>query len=406
MFEYDPYSPGFQLDPYPHYRALRERTRVHFVEARNFWVLTRWDEVHDATSNPAFSASFGVQLDPFPPDLEIFPPYFNSVSTLDPPQHTRLKRLVQKIFTPKAMRPWLNQIDAIADKLVDQMLELARDDQADIVDHLAHPLPVATIGELMGIPQEDLPRLSKLAYDVGVIAFSGVEAAGAEKVMAAMSAATELGTFFEQLVATRGDDGGDDIIAALMSVRDDETGDRLTEFEVIGHAGALVLGGLETTSSLISNLAVALMSHPDQLDHLRERPEGVQGAMEETLRWDPPAQGGFRTLLSPVQIGETEIPAGARVQLLYASANRDEARFPDDDGETFRLDRQQPGGHLSFGLGPHYCLGAALARAETRSALETLMRKTTQIELRDEPCRNTELMPVIRTCTSVPVRMK
>ena len=405
MFEYDPYAPGFQLDPYPHYRGLREHAPVHFVEARNFWVLSRWDSVHDATSNPAYTVSFGVQVDPFPPDLDIFPPYFNSVSTIDPPEHTRLRRMVQKLFTPKAIRPWLNQIDGIADRLVDEMLEIARDDQADLVDHLARPLPLATIAELMRIPQGDLPMLSKLAYDAGVIAFAGVEAAGAEKVMAAMTAASELGSYFEQLVATRGHDGSDDIIGALMSVRDDDTGQGLTQFEVIGHALAVVLGGLETTSSLISNLGVALMSHPDQLDHLRERPEGVPGAIEETLRWDPPAQGTFRSTLAPVEIGEIQIPAGARVQLLWASANRDEARFPDGDGETFRLGREQPG-HLSFAAGPHFCLGAALARAETRSAFDALLRKTTEIELRDEPCRNTELMPVIRTSTSVPVRMK
>lgn len=175
----------------------------------------------------------------------------------------------------------------------------------------------------------------------------------------------------------------------------------MTNEEIIGHCVALTLGGLETTGNFIANGAVALLRHPDQFAMLRADPDLLTGAVEEMLRWDSPAQGTFRTALAPFKVDDVEVPEGARVQLLWGSANRDDQRFP--DGDRFLVQRPASAQHLAFGLGIHFCVGMVLARAEARAAFICLSRDAPGIEMSGEPVLKTALMPVIRGHVSVPV---
>jgi cytochrome P450 len=341
---FDPFAPGFTDDPYPQYAALRAAAPV-YQHPFGFWLLTCYEDV-----SWLLRASLSVE------DRNIVAGTFlqlreqmygeqavrrRGVSMLDrdPPDHTRLRRLVSKAFTPRAVQELQPRIC----DLVDGMLDTAeREGRVDLVDALAFPLPFAVIAEMLGTPPADHERIRQLT-----------------------------GTLVRSLepVADPALASADDLLTALINAEDD--GDVLDDEELIAQTLLLYIAGHETTVNLIAGGTVALLRHPAQLALLREDPALIGNAVEELLRYDSPVQASRRITTEPVSISGIAIPAGAFVMASLGSANRDEG-FWGPDAAELRLDRANARQHVSFGAGPHHCLGASLARFEASIALARL----------------------------------
>lgn len=404
VVEYDPYDPDTQRNPYPAYQALRRHSPVHFVEARNLWVVTRWDDAAQAAQSEKLTATRGVsQIDPFPDDPKSLPGYAHSIATADPPLHTRRRKLVQKVFSARTLRDWQIRIDRIAAALVDDLVAKAGGGAVvDVAGELAHPLPPLVILDLLGLPHTELEQLNDWSARA-INLLPGMEYVGMEAVMSGSAASDELARYIETLIdgTAAVELAPDGLLASLAGVRDDAA-EGLGRQELVGNAFALILGGLETTGSLVSNGLAALMRNPEQFDRLRADPGLLDGAVEEMLRYDSPAQGTFRTATEQVEIGGTLLPAEARIQLAWGAANRDEAVH--EDPESFDITRKQPR-QVAFGTGRHFCVGAALARAEARAVFTALLERTTSMTLAGEPEIKANLMPVLRSHAHVPVHL-
>jgi cytochrome P450 len=312
--------------------------------------------------------------------------------TLDPPDHTRLRRLVSGAFTPRAiagLEPWIREVTV--------RLLTATGGAAgfDLIDALAFPLPIAVISHLLGVPAEDQAQFRAWGHDVA--ASLEIQTAAAAR---AQSRAAELALtgYLQDLVRERRAHPDDSILSALIAAEDE--GDRLTSGELVSTSLLLLIAGFETTVNLIGNGTVALLGEPGSWDRLRRDPALVPAAVEEMLRYDSPVQMTVRTATEDVEVGGRVIAAGRSVVVFIGGANRDPAVFEQPD--EFRIGRPDPGRHVSFSLGMHHCLGAALARLEGRIAIEELTRRYPALELTAPPARRPLL--VLRGFESVPVR--
>jgi cytochrome P450 len=396
--KFDPYDLSFQLDPYPVYAQLRRDSPVHYVEDEDFWIVTRWDDVHDLAQGDALTARYGSQRDPFPQDQSKWPAYANAVMTFDPPDHAKYRRPLQKLFNPRAIRSWPFRVDNIAARLIGELAEAGRHGQGDIARHVAMRMPTMVFVELMGLPATEVETLAELFDDILCGIGGNVDRERAERAAAAGN--TLLDYCRELLDYRRGKEPQDNVIDNLL-IAQREDPDPMSERELLANTVFLLLAGIETTDSLLANGLTALLEHPDQMRKLRAEPETrVPGAVEEMLRYDGPAHGNFRTAIRDVDVAGVAIPAGARVLLCWAAANRDEALFPAGDGEVFDITRKQPG-HMGFGTGAHVCLGSQLARLEARAVLTELVRQTREIELVNEPTIKTFTMPIMRGRTNI-----
>jgi cytochrome P450 len=365
---FDPFAPGFTDDPYPQYAAVRAQAPV-FRHPFGFWLLTRYEDV-------AFLLRAGMSVeDSNITDRELLDlrqlmygdeaPRSGRISMLDrdPPDHTRLRRLVSKAFTPRAVEALRPRITG----LVDDMLDAAgRQGSVDLVDALAFPLPFAVIAEMLGTPPADHARIRQLS---GTIVRSLEPVADPELAAAIAAADDELTQIAAEMIAWKRAHPAGDLLTALINAEDD--GDVLDDDELIAQTLLLYIAGHETTVNLIAGGTLALLRHPGQLARLRENPGLTGNAVEELLRYDSPVQASRRITLEPVTIGGTDIPAGAFVLASLGSANRDES-FWGPDAAELRLDRENARQHVSFGAGPHHCLGASLARMEAAIALARL----------------------------------
>ena len=304
-----------------------------------------------------------------------------SLLWLDPPDHTRLRGLVAKAFTPKRVEALRPAVERLADDLLDGL-----GGEVELMEALANPLPVTVIGELLGVPPADRPRFLPLSR-AGTLAFE--PSAGPEEIAAANRAGEEMQAYFRDLFARRRDDPGDDLLTELMAV--EERGDVLSEQELVSTAILLFGAGFETTANLIGNGLLALLRHPDQLARLRDDPSLVRPAVDELLRFDGPVQVDARTAFTDLDLDGAVVPAGEVVVALLGSANRDEARFTEPDHLDVGRDE---GPSLAFGAGIHHCLGAALARMEGQVVFAGLLRRFECMELLDEspPWRDTITM--------------
>jgi len=343
-------------DPYPHYAELREAAGVHEL-VDDTYLITRHADALAAIRNHRVFSSRGARLDGM---AEL------SIISQDPPAHTRMRHLVTGPFRPAAIAALEASIRTMAESLVDDLIEANRSGAADLVRHLAVPLPVMAIANMMGIPPdryEDFRRWS----DASVSGRAGLDTDEEET----RQAQAEMGAFFLEIIAQRREQPGDDLISAVLG------GDEpLTEMEVLVFCFTLLVAGNETTTNLIGNAMMALLANPDQMEQLWSDPGLVPSAMEEALRFDPPAQAIQRRATEPVVVDGTEIPAEAAVVILLAAANRDPRHF--DEPDRFDVTRN-PRDHLSFGHGIHLCLGAGLARLEARVAYETLIQRVADI---------------------------
>ncbi|MGW0311254.1 cytochrome P450 family protein [Streptomyces flavidovirens] len=356
----------FAADPYPYYAKLREAGPAHLIrtaDVERVWLIVGHDEARRALADPRLSKDWrtsGLY------DVTANPINANMLET-DPPHHTRLRKLVAREFTSRRIEALRPQIQRVTDELLDAMTA-GSSRTADLVEALAFPLPMTVICELLGVP--DLDRASFRGWSNEIVAPTGADAEG--------EAVRAMGAYLAELVEDKRASGpGDDLLSALIRTQA-EDGDRLAPDELIGMAFLLLIAGHETTVNLISNGVRALLAHPDQLASLRADFGLIDSAVEEMLRYDGPVENAtFRFTREPFEVGDVVIPAGEPVLVSLAAGDRDAARFPDPD--RFDITRTAVAGkgpgHLAFGHGLHFCLGAPLARMEGRIAVRTLLER-------------------------------
>jgi|APTNR8051073442_1049403.scaffolds.fasta_scaffold02804_7 cytochrome P450 len=370
-------TPEGRADPYPRYRQLRDVAPVHRSDLGAVWFLTRWADCNAVLRDPRLGkgdlnddrrALFNPGL---PPRQQTV--MGNSMLFVNPPDHTRLRGLVSRGFTPRRMQDLEAHVGHMADVIVDRM---AVEGDVDVMDALAFRLPVQVIGELVGVPPSDrdqfrtLVRASAAALEPGVTA---EQVEDAEHAMAIMD------DYFRSLIERRRADLEHDLVSALIAARDGE--DRLSEDEMVATLILLFAAGFETTTNLIGNGLLCLLRNPDQFARLRAEPDLVGSAVEEMLRFESPVQVDARTAFEPVEIDGHRVGAGETVVTFLGAANRDPAEFVDPERFDVARDPNHP---LSFAAGIHYCLGANLARLEGRIVFDRLVRRTADIEWVDD----------------------
>jgi len=368
---FDPFAPGFTDDPYPQYATLRSGAPAG-RHPLGFWLLTRYEDVSGllragmSVEDRSITDRDLIELREQMYGEEAARPRGISMLDRDPPDHTRLRRLVSKAFTPRAVEALRPRIAGLVDEMLDAAERQGHGARVDLVDALAFPLPFAVIAEMLGTPPADHERIRQLS---GTIVRS-LEPVNDPAMIAAIAAAdAELTQIAAEMIAWKRANPAGDLLTALISAEDD--GDVLDDDELIAQTLLLYIAGHETTVNLIAGGTLALLRYPDQLALLREDPGLIASAVEELLRYDSPVQATRRVTLEPATFSGVTIPAGAFVMALLGSANRDESYWGPDAAEL-RLDRENARQHVSFGAGPHHCLGASLARLETSIALARL----------------------------------
>lgn len=380
---FNPYDPAVIENPYPHYAWLRGQAPVYHNEEHDIWVLSRYADVAAALRDySTYSSEQGVGADYRPVPMMI---------ANDPPEHARLRRFVQREFTPSAVASWEGRITGIADDLLDAALD---GETTDWAHDVALPLPVYVITEMLGMPASDRPEIKRWSSNVLVAL------AGHMDPDTIVQIETDLLMFAQYLsdqVDLRRDAPGDDLLSLLLRPN---AGELLTHEELVSFVMLLLVAGNETTSNLLAHFAQLMIEHPDQWEILRNNRELIPNAIEEALRYESPIQGFFRTTTQPVTLHGQEIPENAKVMMLYASANRDDAQFVDAD----RFDVRRPiANHVAFGNGIHLCLGAPIARLEATVLISKMLDRISGLEAAGQPVRTAN--PLLRGYSSLPVRV-
>lgn len=358
---YDPYSEELRRDPYPTYRRLRDEAPLHHEPERGFYVLSRFADVDAAVRDPAtFSSASGLTFE----DDEIkrlnIPP---TIVMMDPPRHTAFRALISKGFTPRRVA---DQEDGIRRFVVDRVDRMVERGEADLIAELAGPLPTHVVANVLGVPEAERHR-----FDQWSNAIVQANAEGANVLKRAADAVMGLFSFFGQLIEQRRSEPGDDLLSALIAARLDDQ--QLSMPEIVGFCFVMIAGGNDTSTGMIGAAAVLLDRHRDQRALLQNDPALIPSAVEEILRLESPVQGLCRTTMRDVELHGQVVPEGSKVHMLYGAANRDHREFGDT---AEQLDVTRPVERmLAFSLGPHYCLGAALARMQGRIALEEILRR-------------------------------
>lgn len=374
--EFNPFVPEFRNNPYPFYYELRQADPVHWSEAFRFWVITRYADCvtllrhSKASTNPRDWERYNDYMEALGGEGPAADMQQKWMLLRNPPDHTRLRKLVTKAFTPRVvegMRPHIQSI-------VDDLLNLGHSKSSfDIIADLAFPLPVIVIAELIGVPVEDRDQFKEWT---GALARSLDPVVTPEIAQAANSATDSFVDYFTHLVAERRTRPREDLLSALIAV--EEEGDRLTEDELLSNIILLFAAGHETTMNLIGNGMLALFRTPDQLAKLKADPSLIETAVEEFLRYDGSVQVTARVALEDIELGGKRIHKNQQSLLLLGSANHDPAKF--DHPDTLDITRQD-NPHLTFGHGIHHCLGAPLARVEAQLAINTMLRRLPNIKL-------------------------
>ncbi len=379
---YDVFSPEAIADPYPAYRRLRAESPRLWNAERGIWVFTRHADVAALLAHPSLSAQKFSAAGLAPELRSEFGPLYEMLSRQmlfqDPPHQTRLRTLAAKAFTPRVIERLRSRIQDWTDDFLDTALAAG---PLDVIRALANPLPATVIAEMLGVPPEDRDRFKHWSDDFAD--FLGTDGNDWEATRPLLPGIYRLMDYLHGVVDRIRAKPGDNLLSALVEV--EEQGDRLTEEELIANCLLLLVAGHETTTNLIGNGLLALLTHPEQAARLRQDPALLPTAIEELLRYESPVQWTSRIPKEAVTLDGLRIEAGQFVMLGLGAANRDPAQFTDPD----RLDiTRREGRHLAFGWGVHYCLGAALARMEGQIVLGTLLRRFPKLRLAgDEPLR-------------------
>jgi cytochrome P450 len=379
---YSPFEPGFVENPYPQFAALREHDPVHET-LLGFWGLFRYDDVFRFIRDPQLSVAaenaFETVLDRMQQQVrgaERRDEGSHAMLNVDPPDHTRLRRLVSKAFTPRRIEALRPRVQELVDDALDKA---AAAGSMDLIPELAFPLPFAVISEMLGVPDGvDANQLREWSGLLVRTLEPPSDFSLFEKIAEANDA---MRAVILDIIAWKRQHPADDLLTALVQA--EEQGDMLSDEELLDQVMLIYIAGHETTVNLIGNGTLALLRHPDQLARLREDPSLIANAVDELLRFDSPVQMTRRVTLTDVEVGGRTIPKGTFVICALASANRDEAQFGPDAGDL-DVSRSDASHHLSFGGGAHYCLGAALARLEGAVAIGSLVERFPAIELAGE----------------------
>ena len=379
---YAPHDPAFVADPYPAYAALRDGARATYDERSNQWLVPRHADVNALLRDRRLGRSYlhvatHAEMGR-PEEPELVAPFWhvirNGMLDREPPDHTRLRRLVARAFTPRFVEGLRGDVQRIMDGLVDRV---AGGGSFDLIAELAEPLPVTVIAELLGIPEADRRHLRPWSAAIcGMYELDPDE----DTARRAVAATLEFSEYLRGLIRERRERPTPDLIGELVAVVDE--GDRLTEDELIGTCVLLLNAGHEASVNGAGNAWWALFRNPTELRRLRADRSLIPSAVEELLRFDTPLQMFERWVLEDIEIGDVGIPRGQELALLFGSANRDPAAFDDPD----RLDlAREPNPHVTFGAGIHYCLGAPLARMELAISFAKILDRLPGLEPEQEP---------------------
>jgi cytochrome P450 len=373
---------GFIADPYPDYEELRRSTTVLYDDATDHWLIARYEDVDALLRDRRFGRTYlhtGTHMEmgrPAPPDWHA--PFWDLINAgildMEPPDHTRVRKLVSKAFTPRFVEALRPRVQAIVDGLID---DVAGGGDFDMLPALAEPLPVTVIAEMLGVPSEDQHLLRPWSADICKMYELNPPVASQRD---AVRASVEFSDYLRRLARERRHVPGDDLISALVHVI--EEGKMLTEDELVGTCVLLLNAGHEATVNSTLLGWWTLFRHPDRLKELRADHSLIPSAVEELLRFQTPLPMFERWVLEPFELHGTVIPKGAELGLLFDSANRDPEVFEAPD--ELRLDRR-PNPHLTFGAGIHFCLGAPLGRMELQISFRTLLERFPDLELVEEP---------------------
>ncbi len=390
LAQFNPFDPETLQCPFPHYAAMRDEAPVIFNEPLGVYMVTRHDLVLQILRDPqTYSSLFGNTSMPLPAEardrmVEVIEEGYPRVSTMltaDMPEHTRYRRLVSKAFTPKVVAELEPEIRAITTRLIDSWID---DGRIEFVSQFGVPLPVEVIARALNVPDDRLADFKRWSDDS--IAGIGTNI-GLEERLAAERGVNEFQHYFAAELEKRRHDPQDDLLTGLVNARVDDDDEEIEDKrpldmpEMLSIVQQLLVAGNETTTKLLTEMVRLLAEHPDQWEAVRADPERAPKVVEEALRLSTPTQGMWRIATRDHELGGVEIPKGARLVIVFASANRDGELYDDSDG--FDPDRDNLRDHLAFGKGIHFCLGANLSRLEGRVALEELSRRIASINLPD-----------------------
>lgn len=360
---YNPTSARVRDNPYDTYDRLREKDPIHRMRLINGFVLTRYDDVDTVLRDHQRFFKNDGSVDEY-----------RSMLNHDPPDHTRLRSLVSKAFTPSSVRELHPRVHRIVDEL---LADLDGKDRFDLIDSIAYPLPVTVIAEMLGVPSQDMDRFKHWSNDISLTIEPTLND---DQIRRVQYATDEFYAYFESIIEQRRSDPQDDMVTALLNAEDE--GDKLTHEELLSTLVLLLVAGNETTRNLIGNGMRALLKNPDQLQRLRDNPQMLDSAIDELLRYDSPVQLDGRIAHDDIEVAGQPIRAGQRVLCAIGAANRDPAVF----SQPYKLDiGRNEKSHIAFGRGIHHCLGAPLALLEARAAFSAILDRFSDIELVAEP---------------------
>lgn len=376
---YDPADPAVMADPFPVYARLRDQDPVHWSPSLKSWIITRYTDVRDLLLSDDLSVKRLTQFyNALPPaDAELLKDiihYLNLwLAFRDPPDHTRVRRIMRHAFTAKAIEDMRPQIIEITDMLLDR-LEASGKNDVDLIREFALQLPAFVIMDLLDVPRDMLADFKEWSDDMAV--FIGGARNSRDKYERAARGCQKMSSYFAQLIKERTENPKPSFLMDLINARDE--GDKLSEDELIATCILVLFAGHETTTNLIGNATLLLLRHPDQLAKLKADPGLIDSTIEEVLRFDGPTNALVRVAAQDHDLHGRQIREGGRVFVMVNSANRDPRMF--DDADRFDITRQQ-NRHLTFGQGIHLCLGAKLAREEGRIAVERLFARFPNLAL-------------------------
>jgi pimeloyl-[acyl-carrier protein] synthase len=386
MSQYDLNSDEFIRNPYPVYDRLRANDPIFWSAENNYWFLTRYADIVSLVQNKHLSSNrLAAHANRMPVEAkQHFRPFFTAVSSwvlmIDPPDHTRLRALVSKAFTPRVVE----NMRSLIEKLVDGMIESVRaKGRMDVITDLANPLPATVIAEMLGVPGTDQQQFKAWSDDIS-LALSGIDTTPSKEELFALynlaqTSFLALSSYFREKVARLRQKPQDNLLSELIQA--EEQGERLTEDELFANCVLLMIAGHETTTNLIGNGMLALLRNPDQKDALARNPDLILSAVEELLRYDSPVQKMGRIALADINLAGKQIKKGELLALSFAAANRDPEQF----AEPAELNiARKPNRHLAFGHGLHYCVGAALARLEGQITITRILSSLPDIRLESE----------------------